>query len=212
MNHEAQLIVLHRIEAAIRTELLTVDVNGPPKKGTASYDNILEKAAAWEKQLAGLEARAKSKMHGAAGRMNLLRGRSSAAWSAKQSAKSHMANGAQVRDGCLKITALLAELYWGLGGFGNAERSALEGLKSALNNLTKQDTGFELGSGPDTQAVVEVFQGVSGRDPSTPSFNPGASIDVFTLVLAMFTLFKALRQGKTHDIEKVGALRKRPTR
>lgn len=89
-----------------------------------------------------------------------------------------------------------AELHGALSGGSSPERAGVDGMAAALENPTERpDDGTKIGPNIDREAVISAVQIPAGGPVPLPGFKPTGTIDAVTLVLAMFTLIKALRRG-----------------
>ncbi len=196
MNHEGRLIALRHMKGAIvgaRLKLLP----GPPKENTASHNTLLRQIDGWTLTIKGVERDLKSQSH-----FNHMLHRAEKGgangYSANQRLASKEGNVAQLRAALDDVSDALIDLTQTLWDGPNGGARALEGLKTALKNITKHggdgDDGISFGPATgDLQATIRQLEphmqdgGAGGMTPV---------VDYATLILAMFVLIKHVLSRK----------------
>ncbi|MFA5538052.1 MAG: hypothetical protein WCZ72_11190 [Gemmobacter sp.] len=122
------------------------------------------------------------------------------AYSAGQSHRSQMQNLRKLHQATLRTAAELTGLIRDLVA-GNPVADALEGIAHALSNLMDSgpvsDADLEaMGLGAQGQVITASIRQIDPASGADLRPGPGQGLDVFTLLLALFTLLKAVQQKR----------------
>lgn len=198
MNYEAQVIQLRRMKNEIVTARLGLSTN-PVQPNSHGLDKILAQAAGWDNKIRLIQRELKSRSHHNA--MVMGQNRFGATrHAARQSFDGKQKNLQTLYNATLEVAHELTHLVQQAHGGAGPTQRALEGIKSALQNLSRQggDPQSEsFGLGGQEQVITATVRQLE-RDFQVPPGSMPASgiVDVFTLLLSYYVLLKTLKKNQ----------------
>ncbi len=187
MNYEAQVILLRRISAGIKTESNTLLTKELPKPGTNSYQQLASKIEGWHRSLTGLQRGLDAQQ----GLLNKMEGGIRGDYSAQQSHHDKSANIKGLRDAC---ETLLEELIALLNRLNGPERDGIamaNALKDALKNITKEGETLDVVP-QEAEQFQQVVVRAAGPVEQPQVYRPGMGTGMITLAIFLLVAVKKM--------------------
>lgn len=198
MRQEASIIYLQRLANDADTARLGINVNGPPKPGSHSSNELLRKVTQWQANISAMQKSIKSKAHFTemtAG-PNAQR---TGGHPVKDQHRSQMNNVKALQTASLaarnSVNGLLNAIY----GPENAEKTALDAIAKGLKEMFAGDENLDL-SPRATQEFREVVvkPAMDQTAPTGPALMPPGPIDMLLVIGGLLAMIKA-RLKKSDD-------------